>query len=1080
MKKILLLLASLICLHSLLLAQSSIYKLQNNLTRGGIANLSIKIDVISNTQAALIFSRGGGIPEAQSRDWLTNQLGLRQGIDLLTDDGLINTGSTTVQKFHQYYKGVKVEHGVINTTGSNGNVAMIQMEFYTINDDFKTTPSLSESAALQKAVDFVGAQLYVWNGYTGNDPDYMQPKGELVIVPTYKTPGEVCLAYKFNIYSLQPVSRAWVYVNAWDGTIVLNDPIIKHVSSHTIRDTIKNIGSNTNATMAAENTHDVNRTSANVVGTADTRYIGLQNIVTDNNSGVAGKPYRLRETRNGQNIITLNYQRRTGNTNVNNDGLAVDFLDDDNNWTAAEYNNSNFDNAALDIHFNMELVSDYWLNVHNRHGWNNNNGEVRNYVHVTEDQFNSSGYSVGTYFMSNAYWNGKTMHFGDGNGDPTVENVRAGLDVCSHELGHGVTETNNHLIYQWESGALNEGFSDIWAACIANYGKTHYNLPGELTWRYGEKYAHQDLGDKKGLRDLSDPEIYEHPATYKGKYWQDATLQTCRNFGNTDNCGVHNNSGVLDKWFYLITQGETSTNSLGTSYSVTGLGFGITQKIAYLTSLNMTPNASYATAKTVSINAAITLYGDGSPEVQTVKDAWVAVGVDSNIYNTTNTSVFATNNFTAIAVDGHGDVWAGTGGSGLYRYTNNAWEKRAELPNLRINDIKTDKDGNIWIAESGTVAGGTQAIAGGIYYLKSPYGASDNYLYTIGAQANIPSRNARCIFIDTTRKTDGTNPAVWAATQSYITSGNSASGMLSQGLYNNTPYFQRVSGGLNIASNTAGIATVGGNASEVWGFAQANNGTNQLLTYNAGTNAFITAYDNSTTPVIPANFIARSIYGDSKNRMWIALANNGLLVFDENRKWHYVNIADAFPAGTQAYFNAICGNKKGDVYIGTNNGIVFFERGDGLPANIDNPNNYKLFTKANGLPSNQVTALAYDTSRFKLMVATDNGVVFFEPLCLGLYCKQYKAQEDITSASAKSGNWSDPTVWSNNKVPDSLTAVTITHNIAVDINAQCKELTVLPGGSVTLNTGMNLKLFPEKQPVQTTTEQVNGTLKKNE
>ncbi len=1113
MRKVLLF-SLLICFSCAIWAQPSIRKMKANLNIQDTTTTAPKMFVTNENQASILFSKEKGLPGNQPADWLTSQLALRKGVDILSRDGLTNTGSVTVEKLHQYYKGIKVEHGVINSTAINGKVSMMQMEYYSINDTFRTTAVLSEKAALQKAIDFTGAQVYAWTGYTGTDSEYMKPHGELVIVSTYKQPGEVCLAYKFNVYALQPVSRALVYVNAWDGTVVLNDPIIKHVGNNRFKTTAnagdkyvqesnhgtnspveenyetiaaadvktafnfnedKNILTNKASNSIANN----NSIASNSLGTADTRFLGQQNIVTDNNSGVQGLPYRLRESRNGQNIITLNYHNRAYNTAANNDAIADDYIDDDNSWTAAEFHNDvSFDDAALDVHFNMQIISDYWLNVHQRNGWDNNNGELRSYVDVEEARFDNNNVFIDNYFFPNAFWGGKNMHFGNGNGTLTNSQPYTTLDISAHEMGHAITQTTSSLVYQWESGAMNEAFSDIWAACVTNYAKVHYaSMPDEVTWRIAEKCANLDKTNT-GFRDMSNPGLFSHPSTYQNIYWKPASLQTCRVFTTAnDNCGVHTNSGVLNKWFFLITDGENSYNSFGRFYNVTGLGFGESQKIAYLTSINLTPNATYATAKTVSINAATILYGSGSAEVKTVTDAWVAVGVDSNIYNMSNTSVFTTSNFTAIAVDGNGDVWAGTNYNGLYRYTNSKWEKRNEVPNVRINDIKTDKDGNIWIAQSGTQAGGSQALAGGVNYLKSPFGATDNYFYTIGAQSNIPSRNARNIFIDTSRTSDGLNPRVWVATQAYITSGNSTSGMLGQGLYSSSKYFHNVSGGLNIASGTAGISTVGGNSLEIWGFAQANNGVNQLLTYDAGTNNFIAAYDHNSVPAIPSGFVARSIFGDRKKRIWVPLANNGLLVVDEYSTVHYINFPAAFPAGTQASPNAICGDRFGNVYIGTNNGIVFFDRGDGLADKIDNPKNYRLFSQANGLPSNQINALAYDTSRFNLMVATDSGVVFFEPLCLSPYCKEFTTNADITSASTGSGNWSDPTIWSDNKVPDSLTMVTITNNVAVDINAKCKTLTVLFPGSLTVQSSMSLTLYPESVPIIIGSEKVYNSSK---
>ncbi len=1084
-------------------AQPSVSKMKSNLDlQNKLQPAGLRMTVSNLSQAGILFSPKTSLRSDQSAQWLGTQLDLRQGIDAISVEGTdIQTGDVSISKLHQYYKDIKVEHGVIHTTNKNGLVSMMEMEYYPIDEKFKTTPVLTEQQALQKAMDFTGAVEYAWSG---DDSAKNAPHGELVIVQTYLKPGELCLAYKFDIYALRPLSRAYVYVNAWNGMVVLNDPIIKHATR----------GENKGLPLPPPGQRPLDSAEASLINTtkahhqdipaiekqpveeniplaaysnspasATTRFLGQRQIFTDNNSGITGSPYRLRATYNNHDIVTLNYTRHAGNLKQSWDPNATDFVDNDNNWTAAEFDNPDLDNAALDVQFNMQVVSDYWLNVHQRHGWDNNNSEIRSYVHVEEYKQATDG-NYYKYPMANAYWAKGTMHFGDGSLDLAKSQPYNTLDICGHEMGHAITETTSSLVYQWESGALNESFSDIWAACITNYAKLHVTPAptGEITWRVAEKCENLDQADK-GFRDMSNPGLFKHPGTYQNAFWVPATLPTCRDFANTDNCGVHTNSGVLNKWFFLITDGENSFNSFGRIYNIKGLGFAVSQKIAYLTSANLPPNATYQTARIVSIDATEALYGAGSVELQTVKDAWVAVALDSNIYNMSNTPVFTTNNFTTIAVGAKGDVWAGTNYNGLYHYDGKNWELRPEVPNVRINDIKADKAGNIWIAQSGTQSGGSQAQAGGVNYLKAPYGASDAYFYTIGAQTNIPSRNARNIFIDTTRTNDGANPKVWVATLAYITSGNSTSGMLGQGLYSSSRYFHNVSEGLNIASGTAGILTTGGNAAEIWAFAQANNGINQLLTYDAGTNAFLTYYDHNTDPVIPSGFVARSIYGDARKRIWIPLANNGLMVLDENRNFHNVVLpANVFPAAAQPSFNAIAGDRYGDIYIGTNAGILFFDRGDGTPGNIDNPDNYKVFSKVNGLPSNQVNAVAYDTLRFKLMVATDSGVVFFEPFCVAPYCKVYTTKSNVSAETLSSGNWSDPKIWSNNKVPDSLTIVSLKHNVLVDINGECKSLAVASPGAVTVKSGMKLVIYEEDATTiysrRKAVKSVGGKLKK--
>ncbi|MEP7106994.1 MAG: M4 family metallopeptidase [Ferruginibacter sp.] len=1044
----------------------------------------IQMNIVRASQAGILFSADASLSQDQVIPWLVSQLELRPGKDALTPDTkTANTGDLVVTRLHQYYMGIKVEHGVVNTTARKGKIAMMQMEFYPIGDHFNTTPKISEQQALQKAKDFTGAKEFMWDGYTGTDPEMMLPKGELVIIQTYLEEGQLCLAYKFNVYTRLPLSRSYIYVDAQDGRIVLNDALIKHAGSPGSAGTTYNspkkvIKDKETAASGNPFLHQfLNRQKATinltgVTGTAATHYNGTQQIGTDNSSGVTGKPFWLHQIRNGQEVTTQNYNRQYPGMSNN---AITNFTDNDNNWTAAEYSNANDDDAALDVHFNMQIISDYWYLVHGRKGWDDNFGQVQSYVHVNEyvEQDNLA-YNVA---MDNAYWNGTAMYYGDGRNGKSLPpgdnsrkfNVLSSLDVSAHEMGHAICQTTAALVYRWESGALNEGFSDIWAACIENYGIINNSsiAPNKSIWKIGEEITINYLF---GLRDMSDPISHGHPSTFKSDNWTPAEFQTCRvpigsGTENNDDCGVHRNSNVLNKWFFLITQGENKTNTKGTPYSVFGLGFNNSQRIAYLTELNLPPNSSFATCRIVSINAATTLFGAASAEVTSVKAAWVAVGVDTCIYDMSNTPVFITNDFISIGVGAKGNVWAGTKNQGLYQYNDTSWRKRPEIniSNVRINDIKADKAGGIWIAQSGTTQSPISAhIAGGVNYYPNPY-VPDSKFYTVSTQSEVPSRFASCIYVDTFRLNEASNPKVWVAFQNFSNGGNAASGMLGQGLYSAYKQFHPVSDSLDIGSGIARITTVGGDSSQVWGFAPANYGGNKILAYNATTNAFIRSYDHNTDPLIPSgpNFVARAIFFDAMKRVWVGLANGGVMVYDEHKIWHNINFLSLFPIGSGVNPNAITGDPYGDVYIGTSAGLVFFDHGVGQTNRLDSLKYYHLYTNTNGLPSSNVNAIAYDTMRFKLLIATDNGIIFWEPPCLGTSCDNVRTSLSTQSSSVTGGNWSDPAIWSNNKVPDSLSYVTLLHPVVVDVNARCRSLVVKEAGEVRVNPAVKLTIYEE-------------------
>ncbi|MBD2767151.1 M4 family metallopeptidase [Hymenobacter sp. BT664] len=500
---------------------------------------------------------------------------LRQQLGLTSADQMVRrTIETdqlgfTHQKFAQYYKGVRVEHADYTVHAKGDVIESISGDFERIAD-LTVTPSLSEEAALKRALAHVGARKYMWQTDEA-DADSFRPTGELVVVRDNRKSaeaGRLVLAWKFNIYAAQPISRAYLYVDARTGEVVMTDAIIKHAAA---------------------------------TGTFATAYSGSRTF----NNGTATGGYSLREgTTRGQGIET--YNCRKGNSYT----AAVDFIDGDNNWTSAEYNNANFDNVAGDAHIGAQCTYDYWKNVHGRNSYDNAGAKIKSYVHFDDTPSTAAGYE-------NAYWNGSVMTYGDG---ATRFRPLTALDVCGHEIGHAVCERTANLTYSNESGAMNEGLSDIWGASIEAYsvatlGVVSGGVKAKSTWLIGEEIDKQQAA----LRSMSDPKSLGQPAYYRGQYWYT---------GTADNGGVHTNSGVLNHWYYILAVGKSGTNEGGNAYSVTGVGLDAAAKITYrMESVYMVSSSTYAQARSFAIQAATDLYGAGSDQVIAVTNAWYAVGV---------------------------------------------------------------------------------------------------------------------------------------------------------------------------------------------------------------------------------------------------------------------------------------------------------------------------------------------------------------------------------------------------------------------------------------------------------------------
>ena len=160
-------------------------------------------------------------------------------------------------------------------------------------------------------------------------------------------------------------------------------------------------------------------------------------------------------------------------------GGAANFEDNDNTWDNA---NANLDQYATDAHWGSEMTYDYFLNEHGRNSVDNAGMMLLNYVHYDNN-------------YDNAFWDGSRMTYGDGsNNKPLVS-----LDIVGHEVAHGVTEHTADLVYAYESGALNESFSDIFGVSIEWYAK-----PGSANWLMGD-----ELGT--AFRSMANPSIYGDP-----------------------------------------------------------------------------------------------------------------------------------------------------------------------------------------------------------------------------------------------------------------------------------------------------------------------------------------------------------------------------------------------------------------------------------------------------------------------------------------------------------------------------------------------------------------------------------------
>ena len=531
------------------------------------------------------------------------------------------------QKYQEYHNGIKVEYGIITFHSKEGKVISLTSEYYPVSE-MNNTPTLGKEQAFQKAVSHVGAQHYLWENAEMAKvmDDYKRPEGELVILPVFSNDitsennvESYRLAYKFDIYATSPISRGNLYMDANTGEALFYDAIIKHADNKGFEGVVCAIAESEESFCERIENEDFTMLAT---GTAATRYSGSQSITTR----IISSSYRLRDNTRGSGINTYNSGRLPSYP-------TTDFTDADNNWTVGEFDNANKDNAALDAHWGAEKTYDYWLNVHGRNSFNNSGAAINSWVHY-DDVAGNPGYN-------NAFWNGSVMTYGDGSCGYTEGcsgfDALTSIDVAAHEIGHAITTYTANLAYQRESGALNEGFSDIWGASVEHYAKGNGSdtNPAANIWLIGDEIDRRS--GSAALRSMSNPKSLGQPDTYGGTYWINPNCGTPTN--SNDYCGVHTNSGVLNYWFYLSVKGGSGTNGIGNNYNVSGIGMNKAQLIAFRTLTYLSANSTFANARTAAIQASTELYGSCSLETQAITNAWHAVGVGAAYVNSCTPSI---------------------------------------------------------------------------------------------------------------------------------------------------------------------------------------------------------------------------------------------------------------------------------------------------------------------------------------------------------------------------------------------------------------------------------------------------------
>lgn len=210
---------------------------------------------------------------------------------------------------------------------------------------------------------------------------------------------------------------------------------------------------------------------------------------------------------------------------------------------------------------------------------------------------------------NNAFWDGRQMAYGTGDG--RLFRTFLELSVVGHEMAHGVIQYSGGLIYENQSGALNESIADVFGSLTLQ--RALGQQAHEADWLVGRGILGPGINGQ-ALRSMKAPGT----AYSDNLLGQDPQPWHMDHFVTTpeDNGGVHINSGIPNHAFYLF-----ASYLGGNAWEAPG-------RIWYhaLQSLN-NPMATFLDWADQTIQSANELTGNGSTEAVMLRRAWKLVGI---------------------------------------------------------------------------------------------------------------------------------------------------------------------------------------------------------------------------------------------------------------------------------------------------------------------------------------------------------------------------------------------------------------------------------------------------------------------
>ncbi len=487
-------------------------------------------------------------------------------------------------RLQQVYKNVKVYGGEVMLHAWDAQIQLLNGRYYPTPSLANVQPTISQNTAIESALQNVSktTRIQTFDQELQQITNIKQATAELVIYHPNRKPDAEHLAWAITLHP--NLNHRWQYfVDAKTGAILHKFSQMCTIEGCQMPDarprleplstSVSNLTPNffPPRTATTPDLFNINRT-INTWQQGNTYFLidASRPMFNAQESIFPGDPVGV--------IWTLD---------IKNQLIEERFSVDQITSASNTWNNR----TSVSAHYNAGRACEYYLSTFQRNSIDGRGGNILSFINVVDED---------SAALDNAFWNGVGIFYGNGNTAFNAPLAKA-LDVAGHEMSHGVIESTANLEYENESGALNESFADVFGAMI-----------DRDDWKIGEDISRTTIFPSGAIRDLSNPHNGRTSLGQNG-FQPDRVAEQYR--GSQDNGGVHINSGIPNRAYYLFA---------------TAIGKEKAEQVFYraLTQY-LTRSSEFIDLRLAVLRAAGDLYG--TTEVTAATNAFNTVGITGTI-----------------------------------------------------------------------------------------------------------------------------------------------------------------------------------------------------------------------------------------------------------------------------------------------------------------------------------------------------------------------------------------------------------------------------------------------------------------